>query len=379
MGVSLCVLAATIVLIINLVATLWASIKYGVTEGFGTIQQGSCEKTKTLSQWLHLTINGLSTMLLGASNYCMQCLSSPTREEVDSAHAQGIALDIGVPSVRNLGRIARRRQVLWVLLAVSGIPLHLLYNSAVFSTLATHSYEGFLASDDIKQGHAQQWSRPWSGVRHEVLLNISTYTELNNRECIRTYAKTYVPSHRNVVVVTTNQDIQGIQQAFWSGQLDQPEHGASYTSLVKYPAYEWICSSFASNICNVEQLIAHAGQWKVRVLVPDREHSYYADTSNASIYPVDYCLSEQVSEQCELQFSLTILTVVISCNLMEALCMVLMLFKQQSPPLVTLGDAIASFLQYPAKCSEKHQSYERGRRFWFSTMSFCRCYLCSLL
>lgn len=126
MGVILCASTVAIVLVINMGITIWATTKHGLANGLGTIQDGSCQKTKHLSLWLHLVINALSTLLLGASNYCMQCLSSPTREEIDKAHARQVWLDIGVPSLRNLGKISKNRIVLWWLLAFSGIPLHLL-------------------------------------------------------------------------------------------------------------------------------------------------------------------------------------------------------------------------------------------------------------
>lgn len=42
--------------------------------------------------------------------------------------------------------------ILWWLLALSSIPLHLLYNSTVFSTLSTQEYNVFLVSDDYTQG-----------------------------------------------------------------------------------------------------------------------------------------------------------------------------------------------------------------------------------
>lgn len=52
---------------------------------------------------LQVIITVLGTLQLGASNYSMQCLSSPTRQEIDKAHSQGIWLDIGVPSLREMG------------------------------------------------------------------------------------------------------------------------------------------------------------------------------------------------------------------------------------------------------------------------------------
>lgn len=83
MGVTLCAAMTGTVLMLNVVLTVIAYTKYGLSGGLGTLQEGSCQSTKKLSLWLHVAINILSTLLLGASNYCMQCLVSPTRVEVD--------------------------------------------------------------------------------------------------------------------------------------------------------------------------------------------------------------------------------------------------------------------------------------------------------
>jgi hypothetical protein len=84
----------------------------------------------TISRWntaLHVLINALSTMLLAGSNYTMQVLSSPTRQDVDAIHARGDWLDVGILSPRNLRLIPRKRAALWCMLGLSSIPLHLLY------------------------------------------------------------------------------------------------------------------------------------------------------------------------------------------------------------------------------------------------------------
>ena len=151
-GVTWCAISSAVVFLINLLVTIWASSHYGTHGGFGTIQNGNCNKTKKLATWLHLAINVLSTFLLGASNYTMQCLSSPTRKEIDKAHHQKVALDVGIPSIRNLRRIAPPRLILWLLIAVSSVPLHLLYNSAVFSTLSAREYTVFLVTEGFLKG-----------------------------------------------------------------------------------------------------------------------------------------------------------------------------------------------------------------------------------
>lgn len=74
---------------------------------------------------IHLVINVLSTLLLGASSYSMQCLCAPTRPEVDKPHEKRRWADIGVQSLRNLGLVRRWKLGLWLLLAASSLPLHL--------------------------------------------------------------------------------------------------------------------------------------------------------------------------------------------------------------------------------------------------------------
>lgn len=90
------------------------------------LYEGDCDKVRGLNIGIHLIINMLSTVLLGASNYGMQCLSAPTRADVDEAHSKGIWLNIGVLSVRNLGRISGKRVFLWFILGLSSLPLRLL-------------------------------------------------------------------------------------------------------------------------------------------------------------------------------------------------------------------------------------------------------------
>jgi hypothetical protein len=69
----------------------------------------------------------LSTILLASSNYAMQCLSAPTRTELDQAHTKTQWLDIGILSFRNLTQIKTVRMLFWLLLGVSSLPLHLVY------------------------------------------------------------------------------------------------------------------------------------------------------------------------------------------------------------------------------------------------------------
>jgi hypothetical protein len=121
-----------LVFITNLSVVIWAATtKHGPSDLTLNLRTGEnasqCADVQNLNKWGHLVINLLSTVLLSGSNYCMQCLSAPTRRDINAAHLDGRWLDIGVPSVRNLRWISRKRLCLWLTLGLSSLPLHLLY------------------------------------------------------------------------------------------------------------------------------------------------------------------------------------------------------------------------------------------------------------
>ena len=358
---------------------IWASARYKVVERIGTILDGSCEKTKNLSLWLHLAINALSTILLGASNYCMQCLSSPTRQEVDKAHNQGIWLDIGVPGIRNLRRISRRRLVLWMLLTLSSIPLHLLYNSAVFITLATQSYKVFLGPSDLWTSQKPNGTfvkpiaptYPWT-FQHSSP-DISTFRKMDNAECIKAYSKEFVAANSDVILISTRvRDGKGV--------IEVPSDSDNALP------YKWICSpSFHETYenCDTNGILKDPNRWMLSMseVYSDDLKAFMdlpLETEEVQI-PVDYCLSKPAKEQCRLQYSFDILIVVIICNFIKAMSMLLMLWTQKTPPLATLGDAIASFLGVPDCCTQKYRHRNNKRRLWISSMSFRRWCSCNLL
>ena len=71
---------------------------------------------------------------LASSNFFMQILNSPSRQEVDWAHSSGSWFGIGVSSVRNAFRVSTFKTGCWIALLVSSIPIHLLFNSTLFET-----------------------------------------------------------------------------------------------------------------------------------------------------------------------------------------------------------------------------------------------------
>ena len=318
------------VAVINLLFIIWALSKSGLHDSLGTLEDGNCDRTRKLTFWMHLAINVLSTMLLGASNYTMQCLSSPTRSEVDKAHSRGIWLDIGVPSFRNLKSLSSSRVILWWTLALSSIPLHLLYNSAVFSSLSTRQYNAFLVSENFFDGDPFNITggeyddvRSQQDSMQSYQRNQSMLQKLDNSACIRKYKDSINSAYADVLVVTTAVNKTNSLLEVWLGVTSElVSLGAETPTPLPYSAsVDWICSGLSSIGACVDHPVQTASEWSV-----------FGGPALKSA-SVQYCLSQEVPEHCKLQFSLAIMIVVVVCNVAKAACMGFIVWRNDSEPL----------------------------------------------
>jgi len=225
----------TAVLLVNSVLTIWASVKYGSEDGIGTVYEGSCHMVSAWSFWLHILINGLSSVLLSASNYTMQCVTAPTRTECDRAHARGDWLDIGIPSVRNLFKIRWQRKVMWALLALSSTPIHLLYNSAVFKTLDDNTYDRLLVGPKfLDADYSVNGSAYYIVDLHKSYVSDpASFKNISSKTCIETYATFYLSGHGDVLLITDD-TITDIEPSTPIGtDVDLPD------SAFNAPPFKW--------------------------------------------------------------------------------------------------------------------------------------------
>ena len=339
-GVLCCAWTSGIVLILNITITTWAGSKFGITAGIGTFQHGNCSRSSKLGFWIHLVINFLSTALLGASNYTMQCLSSPTRAEVDKAHANGSWLDIGLPSLTNIFKVARCRKTIWWVLVCTTIPLHLLWNSAVFSSLSSYKYSVWILPEDYSQlspsiildnalpdlsnGPALGYLSPADGdCQNCQTKNLSQFEKLDIHECLKSYIGPVISNRADVLLISSLNSTHFDSTGFIYGS----DIGFSQYSDTSDGAGKWICNlTVNSKTCDL-----HSAAMKL-------------ESSAVRAYDIQHCWSERSEERCRVQFSLPILIVVIVCNAIKFSCMAWLLWRRDSEPLITIGDAIASFL-----------------------------------
>ncbi|CAZ83958.1 unnamed protein product [Tuber melanosporum] len=284
-------------------------------------------------------------------------------------------MDIGVPSVRNLLRIKRERTLLWLTIGITSIPLHLLYNSAVYNSIAANDFVITLVTSNyfeqaahsnmteafslyyqelyntpnrtrmMRDGEVELFSRVLEGYNTSP----DGYEDLTPRDCAKLYNTDFMSSHRNLFLITKNRSnsthnntllninlvpVDGISPSSWMCDYDMAPPGGSYRRL--------------GHTCNPNDLVSsvtNGAPW--RLLLP-----------TGGEVEISGCKSEKTSkpEKCKVQFSLGITIAVTCCNLVKAASMIVAMVRSQGPTLVTLGDAVDSFLRIP-------DSTTRGIRF----------------
>ena len=172
-------------------------------------------------------------------------------------------------------------------------------------------------------------------LRLRTLLGEQKLARLDPLQCIDAYKNQY-NSRGGVLVV---QDLDGdpaLQDASGSGT--------------------WVCESAPRHLpCNLDPVL----------------DTYRANISNwrplDAKAPILYCLSEDPpAAACKLYSSVYIMVIVIVINACKAVLMILVAWRIQINPLLTLGDAIASFLREPdrhtsAACLLSQQAIRHGK------------------
>ncbi|CAI6331455.1 unnamed protein product [Periconia digitata] len=331
-GAINCGIAASVVFLVNLVATIVCT-RHSRDE---PLYKGDCERARQINTALHIFINILSTVLLSSSNYCMQCLSAPTRKDVDAAHALNKWLDIGIMSYRNLRFISKKRVALWALLALSSVPLHLMFNSVVYMSITDHEYSVFgVTQSFINSSGCEGCSEmyrpdsirvedgPSSEYENTVLLqNLHRQAyegrleRLENLDCINAYARLIQSDRRNLFLVFRDDDAPIVRWITFSEA--SPVFWAHSMHFYDPVPYSWISPPPFKNTFN--ELQNSPANWTVESC-----DDYWCDDSSPS-GPIQYCLSEKIEPQCQIRWSTEIAMVVVLLNFLKTtdMCLVSM-------------------------------------------------------
>ncbi|PKY00531.1 hypothetical protein P168DRAFT_224540, partial [Aspergillus campestris IBT 28561] len=337
-GVLLCAWGCSAILALNVILAIIAIVvaykrpSYSDRHfEYAELYRGSCSTTNGWTTGMHLVINVLSTALLAASNYSMQCLSAPSRADIDQAHSKRTWLDIGVFSARNLWAMDARRKLLWVILFISSVPVHMMYNSAIFPSITTREYglvvipddpgmsEPLTRSEDAHLSFTQRVGYSPEDVRAEYL-NRTLKPHIDVSECLKPYDIEYNTKKGTLLLVVPAEHIDG-SPIVGSFDWDTP-----------FP-FHIGARRFGGNLNN----LTYPG-WSLRA-PGNSTWLHLRDFFDDHWFPF--------SKQCQFYFSLPISLTVIGCNIAKVICMYLTARCDRRSVLLTLGDGLSSFLHKP--------------------------------
>lgn len=202
----------------------------------------------------------------------------------------------------------------------------------VFSSVGANQYQVALVTRNFTQG------APLSSLQQArarfASLQKAQLTPMENHECIATYSSQFQSFHRSVLLIVNENDLNERVRNGSVRVTHPPILWMAFSSPEFMPSYSWICSQQGGTdeyqFCDITRTRNNASTWEVRGI------------------RIDGCLVERSPPvKCRLNFNSSLLIVVIIANAFKLGAMGVTLWKFNEPRLVTIGDAVASFLDRP--------------------------------
>ncbi|RYC64420.1 hypothetical protein CHU98_g1795 [Xylaria longipes] len=342
---------------------------------------------------------------LASSNF-MQILNAPSREEVDKAHSKASWLVIGVSSVGNVFRVSRLKSCCWVALLLTSVPIHLLFNSAVFETDFRESdFHLTIATKEFTNdgayfppgaslllpgyGFPVYVSDYYSHERSDTFQNISEiaadsgrWNKLEPSDCKEVYLDcSGLKKYRDVVLIVNHEgwirdemwSMQPYDATFWNPYVPSRERNHLFfdSQCMMYASFNVTGEATCVNLCS--KAMGSASLIYGSLQNTDWNYSFQSDSvldqinnavHDAYWHPisfnnvlneglnlsVDHCLGQPLESTCRVGVSPILLLVVTICVIGKTSMAILataLLSRQDKTPLVTVGDAMASFIEKP--------------------------------
>ncbi|KAL4798811.1 hypothetical protein BDV19DRAFT_385894 [Aspergillus venezuelensis] len=220
----------------------------------GTFFVGACSTTTTLNSALHVLLNSVGSLFLAAGTYCMQILVAPSPEDINRAHRKGVALDIGVPSVRNLRHIAKPRSITWLGFGIVATVMHVFLNSSLFSSVPVAAISNAIVTNDFwtaggnwttldPLSHREMhWFPPVVDdfpMVYNLQSSAANMTQLNTTECVKRYTDPASVTSSLIVVARNVSSAQNGGSSLIQGWV------SAWESWVSSAA--WICRAYQRN------------------------------------------------------------------------------------------------------------------------------------
>ncbi|KAI4719237.1 hypothetical protein E4T48_04552 [Aureobasidium sp. EXF-10727] len=358
---------ASLLLIVYLAFLIWIYNNLHIRHGVAEVFSGSCPRASQVAAFAYFATSGFAVLLFAAGSHAVQLLLSPTRNEVENAHARDRWVHIGVGGVRNIRWIPKRRLIRAILLTATSVLLPFLHNSIVLKTLATTDRTAGLVTGDYLKGSrldaateqtmflakAQQYHNlstsskaALTAIRYDTLLeeiraNLTDLVHLSPAECRSAYSSSRLPSEFSNVLLISGSNTSNTLDGFVDVELYYPEIAVA----PKQQRINWFNMNGTASIFHIHNHcidtdfdFGNGDVWFVPVW------DYYC---TAVSYPVEYCLAEKFEPDCGVGLDIRIFYGILVCLFVEIGCLSSLAFSRSFRPFATVGDAVAGFLGQP--------------------------------
>jgi hypothetical protein len=237
------------------------------------------------------------------------------------------------------------------------------YNSSVYASVYTADYLivmttedmlannapsrslGIDANDPLNQNHTIPGSLEVYGdflyLSNDTLGRLSSnlynsaiannLTRLTASECINNYASAFPTKQGNVILVTNNATQTPYVSAYDTITPLNDVYGGCPAR-----AFDWICNqNMKPGGCTSNPPCS-----KMRAAIDPDDWRPYGNR-------IEYCLSQELEEKCNLAINEPIIGVVLAFNLLKCVLLIFTIYRLKaiSHTLLTVGDSISSFLQ----------------------------------
>jgi len=246
----------------------------------------------------------------------------------------------------------------------------------------------------IGQGYSKVRESNFSSIQvSQQLFNQArngSLKRLEPLECLNAYARPFQTTWGSVlfVVPPTSKGFTPDKAVLWYEEKESLP--TSNSGISQGWPFQWICRVDGGS--NSEQC-------------QNRISPKQKDIANWKPFDKEilYCLAEPVEEHCRLLYSAHLAIIVVLLNLFKVLLMLYIAFGIKESPLMTMGDAVSSFLQQPDETTKSMcllskadvksrlgngtgwstnpvaKRYNKNRRLRFAAASGTRWFLCTLL
>ena len=199
------------------------------------------------------------------------------------------------------------------------------YNSAAFQVIGANEYNVLLVDENFLNGGRFDPSiRPLSELQRDR----ANLKRLSNRDCVQKYSGSLLTTRSNLLLV--------------SAEINETNSLHARQSIEFGVGPQWMCAGKDHNAWKNGCTEYNAPQ-----MVDNEKWLAFGER-------IQYCMSQVNKQRCALQYSQTIMVVVILCNSIKLACLFCTLMRCKERALCTLGDALDSFLTDPDPTTKEY-------------------------